>query len=127
MGWCVGTVVLLPPLPCGLRLGNWVCVSGRWSCSDPCLCGVWGTGFVCRDGGPAPTLAHVVFIWATGFVCRDGGPAPTLVCVASGVQGLRVGMVVLLRPLFVWRLGCRVCVLGRWSCSDPCLCGVWGT
>jgi len=34
-GLCVGTVVLL----------------------DPCSCGIWDTGFACRDGGPTPTVS----------------------------------------------------------------------
>ena len=88
---------------------------------------------MCRDGGPAPTLAlwsssGQLFVWATGFVCRDGGPAPTLVCVASGVQGLCVGTVVLLRPLPMWsssgQQGLRV---GTVVLLDPCSCGVWDT
>src|SRR6267154_513907 len=78
MGWCVGTVVLLPPLPCGLRLGNsssgqlfvWATLRlGRSSSGqqglhvgtvvllDPCSCGVWDTGFVCWDGGPTPAVS----------------------------------------------------------------------
>ena len=49
----------------------------------------WAVGFwwgVCRDVGPAPTLA--IITWAVGFwrgVCRDVGPAPTLAIITRAV------------------------------------------
>src|SRR6267154_3782346 len=83
-GLCVRMVVLLRPLFVW-HLGYRVCVSGQWSCSDPCPCGLYLGNRVCVLGR-----------WS----CL------TLVRVAFGIQGLHVGMVV---PLLLFcGLGHRV-------------------
>ena len=62
--------------PCFHFCGLWASagrVSGRRSCSDPCFNFV-GCGLqrgVCRDVGPAPTLASI--LWAVGFSGRVSG------------------------------------------------------
>ena len=69
---------------------------------------------MCRDGGPAPTLALHIFCFVREWAGVSGRWSCSHPCPV----------------VFVWatlRLGNRVCVSGRWSCSDPCLCGVWGT
>ena len=58
---------------------------------------------VCRDVGPAPTLAFIsVGCGLQQGVCRDVGPAPTLAVLSCGL----------------WASAGRVS--GRRSCSDPC-------